>query len=257
MSPVSDPTDFLESVPLVPIEIDPAGRVLYVGAQAQDFLGVPAEEWANDGFWSNVVPPDDRSTIWEVRRNTAETRGRHEVDYRMERADGRVLWVAEMLQFAESERGPVLRGFLWDVTGRKRLELALWKKEERLRAMIRKAPDALILTDAAGAVLDMNDQAEAVFQYSLSEIVGSSLEHLLPGALQPRLAQLRAAFERDPERRSIVEGEPFSVQRPDGSEIPVELSLSRVSAEEEESRILWAARDLTVRRRMESQKRGS
>lgn len=257
MSPISDPKRFLESTPLLPIEMDSAGRVLYVGPQAEELLGVPGEEWSDSDFWSNHVPPDDHSTMWAARRNTAETRGRHEVDYRMERGDGRVVWVAEMLGFADTKGGPVLRGFLWDVTGRKRQELALWKKEERLRAMIRKAPDALILTDAAGAVVNINDQAEALFQYSLSDIVGSSLEHLLPDALQPRLAQLRAAFERDPQRRSIVEGEPFAIQRPDGSEIPVELSLSRVSAGEEESRLLWAARDLTVRRRMESHKRGS
>ncbi len=255
MSPTTDPTSFLESSPLVPLEVDPSGRVLYVGPQAEALLGRPVEDWLTDDFWSGVVPPDDQSTMRDIRASTLATGGRHEVDYRMERADGRVVWVAEVMAAATTEDGTVLRGFLWDVTGRKRQELALWKKEERLRAILRKAPDALIVTDAAGAVVNMNDQAEALFQYSLSDIVGSSLEHLLPEGLRPRFAQLRDAFERDPDRRSIVEGHPFSIQRPDGSEIPVELSLSRVSSEDEESRILWAARDLTVRRRMESQKR--
>lgn len=257
MPPNSDPTGFLETAPLVPMEIDPSGRVLYVGPQAQDLLGLPAEDWSADDFWTSVVPPDDHSTMWEVRRNTVEARGRHEVDYRMERADGRVVWVAEILHYAETDDGPLLRGYLWNVTGRKRQELALWKHEERLRGMLRKAPDALILTDAAGVVVNMNDQAEALFQYSLSDIVGSSLEHLLPESLRPRLAQLQSAFERDPQRGSIVEGQPFSIQRSDGSEIPVELSLSRVSGEDEESRILWSARDLTVRRRAEAKRRGS
>lgn len=256
MSPTSEPTDFLESAPLVPIELDAEGRVLYVGPQAVDLLGVPAEAWAEEGFWSEVVPPDDHSAMWQARRSTLETRGRHEVDYRVQRADGRVHWVAEILTFAETAGGPVLRGFLWDVTGRKRQELTLWKEEERLRAMIRNAPDALILTDAEGVVVNMNDQAEALFQYSLSDIAGSSLEHLLPDALQSRLAELRARFDLDPERRSVVEGEPFVIQRPDGSEIPVELSLSRVSTAAEESHILWAARDLTVRRRRKSRDPG-
>lgn len=255
MRPLTDPAGFLQTSALVPIELDPSGRVRYVGPQADDLLGLPIERWTAEDFWSTVVPPDDQATMLEVRRNTAEARGRHEVDYRLERADGRVVWVAEVLGFVETDEGGVLRGFLWDVTGRKRQELALWKKEERTRAMLRKAPDALILTDSAGAVVNMNDQAEALFQYSLSEIVGSSLEHLLPDSFRPRLAQLRAAFERDPHRRSIVEGHPFSIQRPDGSEIPVELALSRVSSDDEGSRILWVARDLTVRRRMESQKR--
>lgn len=257
MSPLADPAAFLESTPLIPVELDASGRVLYVGPQAGELLGFPLEAWREPDFWSGVVLPDDQATMTEVRRNSAEARGRHEIDYRIERADGRVVWVTEILRHAETDAGSVLRGFLWDVTGRKRQELALWKNEERLRAVIRKAPDALILTDAAGAVVNMNDQAEALFQYTLSDIVGSSLEHLLPEPLRPRLAHLRAAFGRDPQRRSLVEGHPFSIQRPDGSEIPVELSLSRVSAEDEESRILWAARDLTVRRRVEAQKRGT
>lgn len=256
MSGPTDPIAFLESTPLVPVELDPTGRVLYVGPQGEELLGFPVAAWLEADFWSMTVLPDDQATMTEVRRHTIEVRGRHEVDYRMEREDGRVVWVAEILRHAETDEGPVLRGFLLDVSGRKRQELALWKKEERLRALLRRAPDAMILTDAAGAVVNMNDQAEALFQYSLSEIVGSSLEHLLPEPLRPRLAQLRAAFERDPHRRSLVEGHPFAIQRPDGSEIPVELSLSRVSGEDEESRILWAARDLTVRRRREARKKG-
>lgn len=256
MSGPTDPTAFLESTPLVPVELDPTGRVLYVGPQAEELLGFPLVAWLEPDFWASAVLPDDQATMTEVRRHTIQVRGRHEVDYRLERDDGRVVWVAEMLRHAETDEGPVLRGFLWDVSGRKRQELALWKKEEELRALVRRAPDALILTDAAGAVVNMNDQAEALFQYTLSEIVGSSLEHLLSEPLRPRLAHLRAAFERDPHRRSLVEGNPFSIQRPDGSEIPVELSLSRVSGEDEDSRILWAARDLTVRRRRDGRKTG-
>lgn len=251
-----DPTGFLESTPLVPIEVDALdGRVRYVGHQAGDLLGYPTDVWREEGFWAAKVVPDDQATLEGVRRNTREARGRHEVDYRLECADGRVIWVSELLGYADSDSGPVLRGFLWNVTDRKRQEVALWKSEERLRALLRRAPDAMILTDYEGTVLNMNDQAESLFDYRLSDVVGSNIEHLLPEPLRPRLVRLREAFDRDPERRSLVEGEPFHVQRSDGSQLPVELSLSLVSSGEESRRILWSARDLTVRRRLEAQRR--
>lgn len=252
----TDPAAFLDSTPLVPIEIDaPGAGVRYVGPQACALLGYPTDVWYAEGFWSAKVLPDDQANAIDARRNSFEARGRHEIDYRMEHEDGRVVWVAELLQYAESEGRPLLRGFLWDVTGRKRQEVALWRSEERVRALLRRAPDAMVLTDAEGAVVNMNDQAEALFDYSLSDIVGSSIVHLLPEPLRPRLAELREAFERDPQRRSLVEGQPFAVQRSDGSEIPVEVSLSRVSDADEEGRILWSARDLTARRRLESLRR--
>lgn len=255
MTSPRDPSAFLESVPLVPIELELDGRVRYVGPQGRELLGFAVDTWRDGGFWNRVVVPDDQATMGDARRNTVQARGRHEIDYRAERADGRIVWIVEILSYADSpEHGPLLRGFLWDVTGRKRQEVALWKNEERIRALIRRAPDALILTDVDGRVLNMNDQAEALFHYSLGEIVGSAIEHLLPEPLRPRLAELREAFERDPHRRSLVEGNAFAVQRSDGNEIPVEISLSRVSGEEEEGRILWSARDLTVRRRVEAQR---
>lgn len=250
-----DPAAFLDATPLVPVEMGIDERVRYVGARALALLGYAADRWYDEGFWSDAVVPDDQATLASARRNTIQARGRHEVDYRMERSDGRVLWIAEILEYGGGPDGPVLRGFLWDISGRKRQEVALWKSEERIRGLLRKAPDAMVLTDAEGAVLNMNDQAEALFDYSLGEIVGSSIEHLLPEPLRPRLAELREAFERDPHRRSLVEGNAFAVQRSDGSEIPVEISLSRVSGEDEEGRILWSARDLTVRRRLEAQRR--
>lgn len=256
MTRMHDASAFLETTPLVPIELDASdGAVRFVGQQSHGLLGHPVDVWYDDGFWARTVLPDDQSTMADARRNSRESRGGHEIDYRMEHADGRVVWVSELVRFVESDGEGTLRGFLWNVTDRKRQEVALWRNEERLRALLRKAPDALILTDEKGAVINMNDQAVALFGYELGEIVGSNIEHLLPEALRPRLVELRAAFERDPARRSLVDGESFSVQRADGSEVPVELSLSLVSNGDEGGRILWSARDLTVRRRVEAQRR--
>ena len=250
-----DAAGFLESTPLVPLEIRLDGSVSYVGEQAEALLGFPLDVWHGGEVWDRCVVFDDRGTVAEARANSFEARARHELDYRLERTDGRILWVTELLTFAEDARGPLLRGFLWDITWRKRQELALWRAEERLRGLIRQAPDAMVLTDGQGRILNMNDQAQALFDYPLSDLAGSSLEHLIPERLRSRLGDLLVAFEGDHARRSLLDGESLAIQRADRCEIPVEMSLGLVSGPGEDRQILWAIRDLTVRRRLEA-KRG-
>jgi len=144
-----------------------------------------------------------------------------------------------------------------EVTDRKRQEVALWKSEERLRALLRSAPDAMVLTDFEGRILDMNDQAEALLEYRLSDVVGSSIDHLTPERLRSRIPELRAAFDRDPHRRSLIDGHSFAIERSDGTEMPVELSMSIVTGADDSRQLLCSLRDLTARRRVEAQLRSS
>lgn len=259
-----DPQAFLETVPLVPIALCPAtGLVTFVGPQASRHLGYPREAWLEPDFWSRTVFPDDQSSVARARAaasaRSAGSLGRvHAIDYRMEHVDGRVVWTSELLSVVPGPDGrPRLCGFLLDVTERKRQEVALWKSEERLRSILQRAPDAMVLTDPAGVILDMNDQAEALFDYRQAEIGGSSIDHLFPERLRERLSHLRAAFERDPRRRSLVDGHSLAIERRDGTEIPIELSMSLVGTGKDPHQILCSVRDLTARRRVEAQLRTS
>lgn len=251
-----DPHAFLESSPLVPIALCPeTGRVSFVGPQASEHLGYPRAAWLEPDFWSRVVFPDDQTTVERSRANVAAG-GRPGIEYRMEHIDGRVIWTSEVLSLARGYDGrPELYGFMRDVTDRKRQEVALWKSEERLRAMLRGAPDAMVVTDMDGVIINMNDQAEALFDYRLAEVAGSSIDHLLPHRLRDRLTSLRAAFERDPRRRSLVDGHSLSIERRDGTNIPVELSMSLVEGGAGEHQVLCSVRDLTHRRRIEAELR--
>jgi PAS domain S-box-containing protein len=252
------PSDFLETAPLVPIELEASThRVLYVGPQCSALVGAPAESWLEPDFLRKRILPDDQGIVAQA-RSSAAAGGSGWVEYRMEHADGRVIWVSECTVAADgADGGPRLRGFVWDVTDRKRQELALWKREAKLRALLRSAPDAMVLTDLDGRIRDMNEQAAALFGYSPSDVIGSSFDHLVPSRLQPRLPELRSAFERDPQRKSLVDGQSFAIERRDGSEVPVELSMSLVHREDESPQLLCSVRDLTARRRMEGHLRTS
>jgi PAS domain S-box-containing protein len=249
---------FLETTPLVPIALCPAtGRVSFVGPQALRHLGYPRKAWLEHDFWARTVFPDDQSSVARARAAASSERV-HTIDYRMEHVDGRVVWTSELLSRVSGPDGePRLCGFLLDVTERKRQEVALWKNEERLRSILRRAPDAMVLTDPEGVILNMNDQAEALFDYRHAEIAGSSIDHLFPHRLRERLAHLRAAFERDPHRRSLVDGQSLVIERRDGTEVPIELSMSLVGTGKDPHQILCSVRDLTARRRVEAQLRTS
>ncbi|MEM7416573.1 MAG: PAS domain S-box protein [Gemmatimonadota bacterium] len=251
------PPDFLSSGPLVPFETDRAsGELLWVGAQVENLLGLSAEEVDPANFWSTVVVPDDARSMTSARARAPLTGGGYTVDYRVERADGRVLWVSEIGSALENEDGvPVVRGYLVDVTDRKRQEVALWKSEERLRALLRHAPDALVLTDESGNILNLNDQAELLIGYPLSEVAGSSIEHIVPVQLRARLTELRSAFERDPERRTLIDGHGFAVEHRDGSLTSVALSMSLVRAPHGATQIMHSFRDLTAQERARAQER--
>jgi len=255
----TDPTLLLESLLIVPWEIDVAtGQLTYVGPQAVGFLGHPLEDWHTADFWDARVFPDDQVVVSVARAKLREEGGAHVIDYRMEHADGRVVWVCEAAQVVRSEEGSSsIVGSFVDVTERKRKEVALWKNEERVRALLRGAPEAMVLTDSDGKILNMNDQAEAMFDYRLADVVGSSIDHLVPDRLRARMPELRAAFDRDPERRSLIDGHSFAVLQQNGTELPVELSMSLVTGLDDSRQILCSVHDLTARRRVEAQLRSS
>lgn len=261
---LSDPQErvdyraFLESIPCAPWEMDvPSGRLVYVGPQAVHLLGHPLDEWLDPAFWTQKVLPDDQTAVFAARESLVADGEHHAIEYRMETSDGRVIWVAEAARAVREPGSPArLRGVLSDVTNRKRMEIALADSEERLRGLLQHAPDALIRTDGDGLIVNMNEQAEYLLAYSLEEVAGSSFDHLVPARLRPRMREHRRAFDRDPHRRSLVDGHCFAITRRDGTELPVELSMSVVKTAHGRH-FFCAARDVTPRKRAEAQLRAA
>lgn len=245
---------FFESTPFVPWEYDVrSGRTEWVGPRAVNLLGYAVAEWLEPTFWTDHILPDDQARVMEARAELQAGRESHVIEYRMEHADGHLVWVSEAVHVLRVD-GEVatLRGLLSDVTDRKRLELSLAESEERFRVLWRAAPDAMVLTEDDGTIVSFNDQAEHLFDYASKEVAGSSVDHLVPGRLQGRLRGHRRAFDRDPARQSLVDPHSFAIKRRDGAEVPVELSVSSVPTIGGRQ-FLYVVRDLTARRRVEAQ----
>jgi PAS domain S-box-containing protein len=123
---------------------------------------------------------------------------------------------------------------------------------ELARGALEEAPDAMIIIDAAGTVLYANRQVSALFGYSHHEIIGRSVEQLMPERFRSRHIGHREGYTNNVRVRPMGAGLDLFGQRPDGMEFPIEISLSPIRDGE---RVLVAAaiRDVTDRKHVEAE----
>ncbi|HEY0939820.1 MAG TPA: PAS domain S-box protein [Steroidobacter sp.] len=147
----------------------------------------------------------------------------------------------------------------WALHSRHRLAGALAasaRSEEMMRGILRAAPDAMLIVDAHGCVVLVNDMTEKQFGYTREELLGESVELLMPMNIRQSHAALREEFLVAPSARFMGEGRELLAQRRDGTQIPVEIALSPVSFLGSRYTVA-AVRDITLRRETEQRLRES
>jgi PAS domain S-box-containing protein len=93
------------------------------------------------------------------------------------------------------------------------------------------APDAMIVSDCDGHILELNAEAEKAFGYSREELIGQNIEKLIPQRLRGVHKRHRDIYQAEPIYRPMGRGQSIVALRNDGSEFPVEISLSPVSTD--------------------------
>jgi PAS domain S-box-containing protein len=119
-----------------------------------------------------------------------------------------------------------------------------------LRGLVDAAPEAIVVTDAAGRILLVNRQAELLFGYTREELQDQAVEILIPTPHHAVHAQHRRRYTADPYTRPMGVGRALQGRRKDGSTFPVEVSLSPLIAEDT-LRVISTIRDVTERQQAE------
>ncbi len=112
------------------------------------------------------------------------------------------------------------------------------------RTLFAHYPDALIVADGAGVIVLANLQAETMLGYDAGELVGLSIEALVPNSVRPRHAALRDSFGRDPRPRPMGIQTDLVARRKDGSEMRIEIALSPM-IDQGQSLVVAAIRDIS------------
>jgi PAS domain S-box-containing protein len=189
----------------------------FVSPQAERLFGYRCEEWLEPDFWAAHLHPDDRAAAVELCIEATRAKRNHTFEYRMVTADGRTVWVRDVVTVLVEDGEPTtLRGVMVDVTERRQAEITLRETLDRLRFATHAANVGLWDWDLRDNRVVFSREWKSQLGYEEAEIAGEYSEwetRLHPDDLGPSLAVLRAYLAGETSEYSVE----FRMRHKDGS----------------------------------------
>ena len=230
------------------------GRIHEVNDTLLDILGYTREEILSGKVpWSSLTPSEwhqeDLQAVETLRQRGAlplrEKEYLHEDGHRIQ-----VLVGTTVLGQPADET----ISFVLDVTQNRQAALAIQDlrevraSEAHVRALLEAIPDGMLITDPDGAIVFANGQAEQLFGYARADLIGKPIELLIPQRFRDAHPHHRHAYAAAPRIRAMGAKRELFGRRQDGSEIPVEVSLSPLQTEGG-VQVISSVRDISERLR--------
>lgn len=121
---------------------------LFVSENSRDILGFEPEDWYYDTtFWSNLIHPEDRESTLEYFRKMAEYERNYTLEYRMQAANGQIVWVRDIVTYVKRQNEPdLLRGVIFDITKEKKAEQRLEERTHFIETSLENLPIGIALS---------------------------------------------------------------------------------------------------------------
>ncbi|HEY1039177.1 MAG TPA: PAS domain-containing protein [Bacteroidia bacterium] len=164
--------ELAEKTNIIPWTTDAGmSRISYVGPQAEKVLGYPVNKWYEKNFWPDHIHPEDRERVMKEAFDSQQLSKDYDHEYRMIAADGSILWFRDIVAVENvGTELKMLRGYLIDITAKKKAEDELKENEERFRLLAESTEIIPWETDAKTFQFTyVGPQAERILGYSIEE----------------------------------------------------------------------------------------
>lgn len=222
------------------------GTISYWNRGAEDKYGWSREE-AIDNRVQRLLKTEYPKPLHEIEEEFQRT-GHWEGELIHTKKDGSRVVVLSRWELQPSDFQVAAFELIQDPVAFQRAEKALFESESMFYGIMEAAPDALVVVDSQGQIAYINSQTEHVFGYDREELLGKTIEVLIPERFRESHLRQRDEYVAHPRKRPMGIGMELWGRRKDGSEFPVEIALSPIRTEE--SMLITAAiRDITERKK--------
>jgi PAS domain S-box-containing protein len=224
---LSELTTALDMAQLIVRRFD--GEITFWSRGAADFYGWSKEE-AVGRIGHSLLQTEFPVFQTSIERDLS-VNGSWAGELKRRRRNGSPAWVASYWVLVHGDSGPAdsVVEISNDISALKSAEEALRASESRARALFETASQGILTSNSDGFIIAANAMVEKQFGYDREELLGQPVETLLPAPLREGHAAHHAHYAARPSTRPMGLGKPLQGRRKDGSEFPVEISLSYVA----------------------------
>ncbi|NQD36692.1 response regulator [Permianibacter sp. IMCC34836] len=236
----------IDGAPNAMLIVDAEGRIEWLNPQAEQLFGYDRASLQNQPI-EVLLPERYRNQHNGWRRGFQAAPSPRQMGSGRElfarRQDGSEVPVEIGLSPVQTDDGVKTIGSIIDLSARRHAE-------ERARMLVEAAPNAIVLVNGKGQIELVNSQTEQLFGYSRAELLGQSVEVLIPESLREKHPGLRESYHRAPSQRQMGSNRELFARHKSGFAIPVEVGLAPIVAGGQRS-IQAVIIDITARKAAE------